>query len=176
MQKRRKGPFEFFQEIFDPRRSLPRGSLLLFGLWGEKKPTWAYLSSLWTLGREEAHLVARFFLFSFFLYVFFFVFFGRREGGEGEGRSLPRGTFLLFRLLGEKKPTWWHPSFLIAGVVLSSCRDIGDLWCRIARRKCWRTPPRLTGEWSGIACSENDVLTRWRCRRCCSNIPTQGCG
>ena len=44
---------------------------------------------------------------------------------------------------------------------------------RIARRKCWRTPSRLTGERSGFASfvSGTNVWTRWRCRRCYSNIP-----
>ena len=136
-----------------------------------------FSSDFWARRSPPGGTLFYYFLFFFFLpFPFFLCLFGRREGGEGEGRSLPQGTLLLFRLLGEKKPTWWHPSFLIVGVVLCSCRDPGDLWCRIARRKCWRTPSRLTGEWSGIACSETDVWTRWQCRRCCSNIPTEGCG
>ena len=39
------GPFEFFQEIFDPRRSQLGSTLLLFGLPCEKKPTQGTLVS-----------------------------------------------------------------------------------------------------------------------------------
>ena len=82
------------------------GTLLLFGLLGEKKPTWWYPSSLRTLGREEAYLeITMFSFFNFSSFLFFSSFFGEWEGRR---KSPPRG--LLFGLVGEKKPAWGYPS------------------------------------------------------------------
>ena len=44
-------------------------------------------------------------------------------------------------------------------------------WARSEVKECWQMRSRLMGERTCKFCSKSNVWTRWRCRRCCSDIP-----